>query len=75
MRGGSTRMPAAGEDAIATGPVPATPARLTVPRTATEIDRRFEAIIFDWDGTAVPDRLSDASTVRELVEALCARRG
>ena len=65
-------MPAAGEEAIATGPVPAAPARLTVPRTATVIDRRFEAIIFDWDGTAVPDRLSDASTVRELVEALCA---
>ena len=28
--------------------------------------------MFDWDGTAVPDRLSDASMVRELVEALCA---
>ncbi|MGZ4736359.1 MAG: glycosyl hydrolase family 65 protein [Acidimicrobiia bacterium] len=36
------------------------------------LDRRFEAIIFDWDGTAVPDRLSDARVVRRLVEGLCA---
>ena len=36
------------------------------------IDRRFEALVFDWDGTAVPDRASDASGVRTLVEALCA---
>ena len=34
--------------------------------------RRFEAAIFDWDGTAVPDRRADATRVRELVEALCA---
>src|SRR5450755_5203578 len=34
--------------------------------------RRFEAIVFDWDGTAVPDRQSDASEVRGLVERLCA---
>ena len=34
--------------------------------------RRFEAAIFDWDGTAVPDRDADASRVRALVEALCA---
>jgi trehalose/maltose hydrolase-like predicted phosphorylase len=32
--------------------------------------RRFEAIVFDWDGTAVPDRSADASVIRELVEAL-----
>src|SRR5262245_20495989 len=36
------------------------------------LDRTFEAVIFDWDGTAVPDRASDASAVRDLVEALCA---
>ncbi|MGZ6896288.1 MAG: glycosyl hydrolase family 65 protein [Acidimicrobiia bacterium] len=36
------------------------------------LDRRFEAIVFDWDGTAVPDRRADAGSVRELVEALCA---
>lgn len=36
------------------------------------LGRRFEALIFDWDGTAVPDRRADASTVRRLVEELCA---
>ena len=34
--------------------------------------RRFEAIVFDWDGTAVPDRYSDAGRVRGLVEEACA---
>ncbi len=33
--------------------------------------RRFEAVIFDWDGTAVPDRSADASPVRRAVEAAC----
>ncbi len=33
--------------------------------------RRFEAFVFDWDGTAVPDRDADATPVRGLVEALC----
>jgi trehalose/maltose hydrolase-like predicted phosphorylase len=28
--------------------------------------------VFDWDGTAVPDRRTDASAVRGLVEELCA---
>ena len=36
------------------------------------IARRFEAIVFDWDGTAVPDRQADAGAVRALVEELCA---
>jgi len=36
-----------------------------------EIARRFEALVFDWDGTAVPDREADATRVRELVESLC----
>lgn len=36
------------------------------------LDRRFEAVVFDWDGTAVPDRRADASAVRALVEACCA---
>jgi trehalose/maltose hydrolase-like predicted phosphorylase/hydroxymethylpyrimidine pyrophosphatase-like HAD family hydrolase len=35
-----------------------------------EIARRFEAVVFDWDGTAVPDRTGDASRLRQLVEAL-----
>ena len=33
---------------------------------------RFEAIVFDWDGTAVPDRGADATELRVLVEQLCA---
>ena len=36
------------------------------------LDRRFEAVIFDWDGTAVPDRSADATGLRELIEELCA---
>jgi trehalose/maltose hydrolase-like predicted phosphorylase len=34
-------------------------------------DRRFEAVVFDWDGTAVPDRQADAAAVRALIEELC----
>jgi hypothetical protein len=34
--------------------------------------RRFEAIVFDWDGTAVPDRHADATRMRRLVEDACA---
>jgi hypothetical protein len=37
------------------------------------LDRRFDAIVFDWDGTAVPDRLADASRLRTLTDELCAR--
>ncbi|HET7868715.1 MAG TPA: glycosyl hydrolase family 65 protein [Actinomycetota bacterium] len=33
-------------------------------------DRRFEAVVFDWDGTAVPDRGADATGVRDVVEGL-----
>src|SRR5689334_979447 len=36
------------------------------------LDRRFEAIVFDWDGTGVPDRSADASRARAAVEKLCA---
>jgi hypothetical protein len=35
------------------------------------VERRFEAIVFDWDGTAVPDRKSDASHLRVAVERAC----
>ncbi|MGZ4356354.1 MAG: hypothetical protein ACXVRU_06050, partial [Gaiellaceae bacterium] len=38
----------------------------------TELARRFEAIVFDWDGTAVSDREADASVLRAAIEALCA---
>lgn len=36
------------------------------------LQRRFEALIFDWDGTAVPDRAADAGAVRGTIEAACA---
>jgi trehalose/maltose hydrolase-like predicted phosphorylase len=35
-------------------------------------DHTFEALVFDWDGTAVPHRHCDAAAVRQRVEALCA---
>lgn len=41
-------------------------------RMAAALHRRFEALVFDWDGTAVPDRASDATQVGLLVEELCA---
>jgi trehalose/maltose hydrolase-like predicted phosphorylase len=37
-----------------------------------DLDRRFEALIFDWDGTAVPDRAADAGAVRTAVQDACA---
>jgi trehalose/maltose hydrolase-like predicted phosphorylase len=40
---------------------------------AARLSRRFEGLVFDWDGTAVPDRSADARAVRGLVESLCAR--
>jgi len=41
-------------------------------RLPAELDRRFEAVVFDWDGTAVPDRSAEAGALRELVEELSA---
>ena len=41
-------------------------------RLPPELDRRFEAVVFDWDGTAVPDRAADATRLRGLVEQLSA---
>jgi trehalose/maltose hydrolase-like predicted phosphorylase len=38
---------------------------------AQELDQSFDALVFDWDGTAVPDRQADATAVRGRVEALC----
>jgi trehalose/maltose hydrolase-like predicted phosphorylase len=40
------------------------------PQLPPPLRRRFEAVLFDWDGTAVPDRGTDATRVRVLVEAL-----
>jgi trehalose/maltose hydrolase-like predicted phosphorylase len=42
------------------------------PELPAELDQRFDAFVFDWDGTAVPDRRADASSVRTAVERLCA---
>lgn len=36
-----------------------------------ELTRRFEALVFDWYGTAVPDREADAGPVRRLIDSLC----
>ncbi len=36
------------------------------------LDRRFEAVVLDWDGTAVADRRSDATAVRTALERACA---
>ena len=36
------------------------------------VDETFEALVVDWDGTVVPDRLADAGRARATIEALCA---
>ncbi len=41
------------------------------PELPVELDRRFEAVIFDWDGTAVTDRAADGTAARRVIEALC----
>ena len=41
-------------------------------RERASVERRFEAVVFDWDGTAVPDRGADAAEARSLIERLCA---
>ena len=40
--------------------------------SATALQHRFEAAVFDWDGTAVSDRQADASELRELFAELLA---
>jgi DNA-binding transcriptional LysR family regulator len=39
---------------------------------AAVLSCRFEGLVFDWDGTAVPDRHADAQALRRVVESLCA---
>ena len=53
-------------------PVPAGRPTGTRHRPAVAPDETFEAIVFDWDGTAVPDRQADAGGARDRIEALCA---
>ncbi|MGA2470660.1 MAG: glycosyl hydrolase family 65 protein [Solirubrobacteraceae bacterium] len=36
------------------------------------LDRRFEALVFAWDGTAVPDQAADVAALRAAVEGACA---
>ena len=36
------------------------------------LDRSFDLVVFDWDGTAVPDRGADAAGVRRRIESLSA---
>jgi trehalose/maltose hydrolase-like predicted phosphorylase len=51
-------------------------ARLAAPSIAAlarALDRRFEAVVFDWDGTAVPDRQANPTRLRRLVHELSAK--
>jgi trehalose/maltose hydrolase-like predicted phosphorylase len=48
-----------------------TPA-VSEPMLPAPLARRFEAIVFDWDGVAAPDRHADATRLRRLVENACA---
>ena len=41
------------------------------PPIAAALARRFEAIVFDWDGIAAPDRPAAATRLRRLVEDAC----
>ena len=41
------------------------------PPIAALLARRFEAIVFDWDGIAAPDRPAAATRLRRLVEDAC----
>lgn len=47
-------------------------AKCPATRVTAELGQRFEAIVFDWDGTAVRDRSEDAGRLRGLVESACA---
>ena len=53
---------------VAVRPQPGTRSAGPLP---AELDRRFEAVVFDWDGTAVPDRGASAAALRRLVVHLC----
>ena len=55
----------------ATAPVRVVTPRHHARRLPEALDRRFEALVFDWDGTAVPDRAADARELKELVEEAC----
>ena len=48
-------------------------ARRTERAMPEPLARRFEAIVFDWDATAVPERRADAPRIRSLVEEASVR--
>jgi hypothetical protein len=50
------------------------PAAMAGIRESPRLARRFEAVVFDWDGTVVPGRRSDATRIRGLVEQASAHR-
>jgi len=45
--------------------------RREVARRRAVREETYEALIFDWDGTVVPDRQADARGARGRIEALC----
>jgi trehalose/maltose hydrolase-like predicted phosphorylase len=53
----------------AAAPSPRRDARAALPAA---LDRRFEAVVFVWEGTAVSDPRADASGVRRALEGICA---
>ncbi|HUX69733.1 MAG TPA: hypothetical protein VMV41_04415, partial [Cellulomonadaceae bacterium] len=38
----------------------------------SELERTYEALVFDWDGGAAGGRRASARTLRRRIEALCA---
>ena len=53
---------------------PRGPGQITAagPLSEPALDRRFEAMIFDWDAKAAPARRAEMARVRALIESLCA---
>ncbi|MGO9851915.1 MAG: hypothetical protein ACLP4R_08680 [Solirubrobacteraceae bacterium] len=41
------------------------------PAMLPPLAQRFEAIVLDWDGTAVPERHNDTTRICHLVEDAC----
>ena len=58
----------AGDGATLSMPLPH---RTRFPSHSALSDETYEALVFDWDGTVVPDRQADARGARERIEALC----
>jgi trehalose/maltose hydrolase-like predicted phosphorylase len=50
----------------------ARPAAQRRTRVDAALDRRFEAVLFDWGGASAADRQPDSTELREAIEELCA---